>query len=133
MPYHHSFCRDDDLHPHQIPYTVTTILSAAQSYLYQAHQKYTLKCRFRHKMTQCSNLLSMHIVSDTLMYFSKGIHMSEPTKTLSDLMDELSVALSDLSDKMGSLTHVLENNYLQADKLNKANASQPYRKQPSDN
>lgn len=59
--------------------------------------------------------------------------MSEPTKTLSDLMDELSVALSDLSDKMGSLTHVLENNYLQADKLNKTNPSQPYRKQPSDN
>lgn len=38
--------------------------------------------------------------------------MSEPTKSLSDLMDELSSALTDLSDKMGSLTDVLETNYL---------------------
>lgn len=42
--------------------------------------------------------------------------MSEPNKSLSDLMDELSSALTDLSDKMGSLTHVLENNYLDNDK-----------------
>jgi ABC-type transporter Mla subunit MlaD len=38
--------------------------------------------------------------------------MSETNKTLSDLMDELSSALTDLSDKMGSLSHVLENNNL---------------------
>ncbi len=51
--------------------------------------------------------------------------MSEPTKSLSVLMDELSSALTDLSDKMGSLTHVLENNYLDADKQDNAVRMQP--------
>jgi hypothetical protein len=45
--------------------------------------------------------------------------MSEPNKSLSVLMDELSSALIDLSDKMGSLNNVLENNYLTVDTTDK--------------
>lgn len=52
--------------------------------------------------------------------------MSEPNKSLSVLMDELSSALTDLSDKMGSLTHVLENNYLDADKSEPSTAVQQH-------
>lgn len=52
--------------------------------------------------------------------------MSEPNKPLSVLMDELSSALTDLSDKMGSLTHVLENNYLDTDKSDQSTAVQQH-------
>lgn len=38
--------------------------------------------------------------------------MSDPQKNLADLMNELSVALTDLSDKMSNLTLALENNLL---------------------
>lgn len=45
--------------------------------------------------------------------------MSETPKSLSDLMNELSLALTDLSDKMSHLTVALENNLLDShDQIN---------------
>lgn len=41
--------------------------------------------------------------------------MSDPQKNLTDLMNELSTALTDLSDKMSNLTLALENNLLTND------------------
>lgn len=41
--------------------------------------------------------------------------MSDPEKNLTDLMNELSTALTDLSDKMSNLTLALENNLLTND------------------
>lgn len=41
--------------------------------------------------------------------------MSDSQKNLADLMNELSTALTDLSDKMSNLTLALENNLLISD------------------
>lgn len=45
--------------------------------------------------------------------------MAQPSRNMSELMCELSVALADLSEKMGDLAVILENHYLDS------NATEP--------